>query len=163
MTETFFRVTAYIDTKRWRSVPFILESGNKLRERRTEITITFKKTESCLCPPEAEQHHEDALMFLIQPNEGITVRFWAKQPGFAFHLEPKELSFAYRADDTVRRLPDAYERILYDCIHGDQTLFTSTDELLAAWEFTTPILKQWDTLPLLPYVQGSDGPAGIES
>lgn len=157
-TETFFRIVTYVDNKRWRSVPFILESGTKLKETKTEISLFFKKAESCLCPPEKEQHHEDVLTFRIQPQEGISLLFWAKQPGFDFHLEPKKLAFAYHEGEEVKRLPDAYERVLYDCIRGDQLLFASTGEVEAEWRFITPIIDAWQSLSLSPYQKGSDGP-----
>lgn len=159
-TETFFQIRAFIDSERWNGVPFYLESGKALGERLAEIRIYFKKTDSCLCPPDAEHHHANILTFRIQPDEGISVVFWAKQSGFTSALEPKELSFMYNSkikrDDT--RIPDAYERILFDGITGDQTLFTNTEEVTAAWNFITPIMEHWDTLSLLTYEKGSNGP-----
>ncbi len=159
-TETYFRVMAHCDTKRWRSVPFILESGKKMHETKTEISLFFKKTESCLCPPEAEQHHENVLTFRIQPEEGISLLFWAKKPGFQFHLEPKKLFFAYQGGQDNVLLPDAYERVLFDCIRGDQLLFTSTEEVSAAWRFTMSILDAWENTPLEPYTSGKEGSRG---
>lgn len=37
----------------------------------------------------------------------------------------------------------AYEKILLDCILGDQTVFTSTAEVLAEWAFITPVVTAW--------------------
>lgn len=153
-TETFFRITAEVNTKRWHGVPWILESGKCLSETRTEIQIYFKKTETCLCPPEAEHHHQNILTFRIQPNEGISVVFWAKKPGFATKLEPRELTFQYKNAGESAMLPDAYERVLYDCIRGDQTLFASTEEVEASWKFITPIIDQWHSVPLVEYDKG---------
>lgn len=159
-TETYFRITAHCDTKRWRSVPFILESGKKMQKTKTEISLYFKKTESCLCPPEAEQHHENVLTFRIQPEEGISLLFWAKKPGFQFHLEPKKLFFAYHGEGNDVLLPDAYERVLFDCIRGDQLLFTSTQEVGAAWRFIMSILGTWGVTALEPYASGKEGSRG---
>lgn len=157
-TETYFRIKAYIDNERWRGVPFYLESGKALTVSKTEIKIYFKQTDSCLCPSSDDHHHQNVLTFRIQPNEGISVVFWAKKPGLGLSLEAKELSFAYRSSPEQTKLPDAYERVLFDGIAGDQVLFTSTEEVAAAWKFITPILESWGTLPLLPYEQGTDGP-----
>lgn len=150
-TETYARITAFVDNERWRGVPFFLEAGKRMVERKTEITVYFKRTETCLCPPGAEHHHQNVLTFRIQPNEGIGVVFWAKKPGFATDLEPQELSFSYARSAEAAVLPDAYERVLYDCIRGDQTLFTSTEEVEAAWRYITPILQHWQGMPLEEY------------
>ena len=156
--ETYFRIKTYIDSKRWKGVPFYLESGKALTESKTEVKIYFKQTESCLCPLSAEHHHQNVFTFRIQPNEGISVVFWAKKPGLGLALEAKELSFSYRSSPDVMKLPDAYERVLFDGIAGDQMLFTSTEEVAAAWKFITPILESWSAVPLLPYEQGTNGP-----
>lgn len=150
-TETYFKICAYVDNSRWQGVPFILESGKKMRKNLAEISVYFKETESCLCPPEAEIHHQNIFTFHIQPREGISVLFWSKKPGFKMELEPRELSFNYGAVKGSSATPDAYERILYDCIEGDQTLFASTEEVEAAWKFITPILENWKKLPLNIY------------
>ena len=154
--ETYFRLTAFIENTRWRGVPFVLESGKCLPHDRTEIRVFFKQTRSCLCPPDAQQHHQNVLTFHIQPDEGIGVVFWAKTPGFAMALEPKTLAFSYKQHAGAQQLPDAYGRILFDCIRGDQTLFASTEEVEASWKFITPILEHWQELPLRLYAAGSE-------
>ena len=73
-------------------------------------------------------------------------------------LEPKNLSFLYKDSENASKLPDAYERILFDCIRGDQTLFTSTEEVAAAWKFITPILESWGKTKIYEYKKGSEGP-----
>ena len=157
-TETYFRIKAFIDNDRWQDVPFYLESGKALTENKTEIKIYFKKTDSCLCPPGAEHQHQNVLTFRIQPNEGISVVFWAKKPGLSLDLEPKELSFSYRSSPGAALLADAYEKVLFDGIAGDQLLFTSTEEVSAAWQFITPILELWKDIPLHTYPKDSKGP-----
>jgi len=157
-TETYFKIEAYIDNDRWKGVPFVLEGGKKMKETMKEIAIYFKKAH-CLCPPEIEKHHQNILRFKIQPDEGISVVFWAKKPGFSMELEPKNLSFLYKDSEDAKELPDAYERILFDCIRGDQTLFASTEEVQAAWKFITPILKGWEKVKLHEYAPGSEGPS----
>lgn len=157
-TETYFRLKAFINNERWRGIPFYLESGKALNESKTEIVVTFKPPERCLCPTEGVCEHRNALTFRIQPNEGITVRFWIKKPGLAPALQEKTLSFSYAQSPESERLPDAHERLFYDAIMGDQTLFASTDEVRAAWKFITPILEAWGDTPLYRYEKGSRGP-----
>ncbi len=145
MTETYFRIEAHIDTARWKKTPFFLESGKALDEAKTEIDIYFKnKTEE-----------QNILTFRIQPDEGIKIRFWVKKPGLGMQIEAKPLKFKYSDFPSKESIPDAYEKVIYDAFVGDQTLFTSTDEVLAAWKFITPILKNWGDLPLERYPKGS--------
>lgn len=153
-TETYFRVEAHIENNRWSTVPFILESGKRLGETKAEIEIVFRKKDSCLCPPGEEMHPQNTLVFRIQPNEGISITFFAKQPGFKMKLEPKVLSFLYEGDKAIKDAPDAYERVIFDCISGDQTLFASTREVLGSWKFITPIVENWDAVAMGEYKQG---------
>jgi glucose-6-phosphate 1-dehydrogenase len=150
LTETFFNIQAFIDNERWKDVPFTLESGKGMLESKTEIDIVFKgKTFCLLLPNQQVLCPQNRLIFRIQPNEGISVTFWSKKPGFGTDLEPRTLSFEYSSSDGV--IPDAYERVIYDCIVGDQTLFTSTEEVFSSWKYITPILEHFDKVPLDKY------------
>lgn len=156
--ETYFLINLFIKNDRWQGVPFFIESGKALKQNLAEIAVYFKKTVNCLCPPNSEEKHQNILKFNIQPKEGIAVRFWAKEPGPSFSLKPQTLSFSYGRSKIKTRIPDAYERVLYDCIRGDQTLFASTEEVRASWEFITPILESWQKSKLHVYKKGSLGP-----
>jgi glucose-6-phosphate 1-dehydrogenase len=102
----------------------------------------------------------NVLVFRIQPDEGISVTFSAKRPGMHLELQPVRMDFMY--DRTFAQpLPEAYERLLLDTLRGDGTLFTRSDEVLAAWEFVTPILREWQSQPppeFPNYAAGSWGP-----
>ncbi len=155
--ETYFRLEAEINNKRWRNVPFVLESGKALAEDRAEIVIHFRRPDSCIEKKHEETcNHANELTFRIQPDEGISLRFWITKPGLTNELESKELSFAYAASPDAVQLLDAYERLLYDALTGDQTLFASTDEVRAAWKFVAPILRarKNDAIPLRVYEKG---------
>lgn len=148
-TETYFRLETYIANRRWKGVPIYLESGKGLADTRSEIDIYFKN-------PRADDSilRQNVLTFRIQPDEGIKIRFWVKTPGFSMETEPKVLKFKY-TDLAVTDVPDAYERVLYDAVLGDQTLFTSTDEVMAAWKFITPVSAALSSLPLVMYTKGA--------
>ena len=158
-TETYFRLEAAIAYSRWKGVPFFLESGKGLAENRSEIDIYFKNNEAGSFG--TNDHTRDplagqnVLTFRIQPDESIKIRFWVKTPGFTFNVEPKTLKFKYADFPPEAITPDAYERVLYDAVVGDQTLFTSTDEVMAAWKFITPVWHALGTLPLTMYRKGA--------
>ncbi len=158
-TETYFKIRAFLNSPRWKGVPFILESGKHMRQKVASITIYFKQTLGTLCNSDDSHGCQNTLTFTLQPQEDISILFWAKKPGLSSEVEPRTLHFAYRDSTLSEHLPDAYERVLYDCLSGDQTLFAGTDEVRAAWNFITPIIEGWHTQPLNAYAQGTDGPA----
>ncbi|MFA6536249.1 MAG: glucose-6-phosphate dehydrogenase [Candidatus Paceibacterota bacterium] len=157
-TETFFRLKLLVKNRRWRGVPFYLEGGKALDSGKAEIVVYFKRPIDCLMSQDSKGVCEqNVLTFRIQPDEGIEVIFWAKKPGLDLALEAKSLSFKYREDNLVSKIPDAYERVLIDAIRGDQTLFASTQEVLAEWNLINPILEGWQTDSIYEYPKGSRG------
>ncbi len=150
-TETYFRIEAQINNARWKNVPFFLESGKEMSETKTEINIYFKNDKG----DHTYEDRQNVLTFRIQPDELIKIGFWVKTPGFSMDVEPKVLKFKYSDFPSHSVLPDAYERVLYDAITGDQTLFTSTDEVLFAWKYITSIINSWSSVPLSIYKKGS--------
>lgn len=156
-TETFFRVHTHLNLPEWEGVPFFLESGKKLAETQTYIRIEFKPSKfALLCPIGNKDGCSNALTFSIKPYEGIELRFWSKKPGFSRELEPHILHFRYDETQETPQVPDAYEHILVEAIRGDQTLFPSTQEIKAQWQFITPVLEKWKELSLVEYKQGED-------
>ncbi len=157
-TETYFKLKAFVNNERWRGVPFYLESGKALGEAKTEIVVTFKSCTTCLCNITEKHEHKNIITFTIQPNEGISIEYFMKKPGFDSIVEAQDLSYIYRESNEDKAIPDAYEKVLYDCIRGDQTLFPSTSEVDLTWKYITPILEYWKSTPLLSYKNGSSGP-----
>jgi len=155
VTETFFNIKAYIKNKRWKGVPFHIMSGKALNESRVEIKIKFIDPDpASLLPHQYSDQEQNTLTFRIQPHEGIGVLFWFKVPGFESRIEPQVLKFNYEDSDVTNIIPDAYEKVLYDCIAGDQTLFASTDEEHASWKYISDVLKKWKKTPMLTYKKG---------
>jgi len=151
-TETYFKINCQIDSDRWRGVPILLESGKALAESETAIRVFFRRQDCAILNGDGQYGGTNQLTFRLQPNEGINLHFWFKSPGFGLKLEEKTLSFLYR--DTEVAIPDAYERVLFDCIRGDQTLFADTGEVMAQWRFVEPIIESWSQIPLIVYPKG---------
>jgi glucose-6-phosphate 1-dehydrogenase len=165
LTETLLGARLFVDDWRWSGVPFYIRSGKRLPKRITEIAIHFKQVPLALFGTRNFAGDAPNLLILnIQPDEGITLTFGAKAPGPIQQVEPVKMEFSY-----VKTFggdpPEAYERLLLDCLTGDATLFTRSDEILAAWSFTTNIIDGWGTQTLrnLPvYESGTWGPPGID-
>jgi len=157
-TETYFLLKTFIDSPRWEGVPFYLESGKDMSKDLVEIEVHFKRMPLCVfCGDAKPPGNRNTLTLTLQPEEKINMTFWFKKPGLSFELEPKNLSFEYK-DEADKIHPDAYVKVLYDCIMGDHTLFASTKEVDAAWSYITNILDNWKELPIYAYEPGEDGP-----
>jgi len=168
-TESYVAIRTEIDNWRWAGVPFLLRTGKRLARRVTEIAVYFKlpplslfRTVECegdVCDLTAAR--PNVLVMRIQPNEGISLGFSTKRPGMSLDLHPARLEFDYQQIYQYA-LPEAYERLLFDAIRGDQTLFMRSDELDTAWEFVQPVLSAWEREPnasLASYAAGSWGPS----
>lgn len=165
-TDTFVALKLFVDTPRWRGVPFYLRTGKRMGKTETQISLHYKKPslcyeDVCLFPPEAVSRN--VLTIRIQPEEEIAIRVMVKEKGHAMKLTPVQLDYQYggQTQEKNKKMPHgAYEKLLLDAIAGDQTLFARTDEILASWEVITPFLKSWKEgkPPLLFYPSSSSGP-----
>jgi glucose-6-phosphate 1-dehydrogenase len=165
ITETYVAVRLTIDNWRWAGVPFYLRHGKRLPKRVTEIAIQFKQPpRQFFCPP-GEQPAPNVLALRIQPDEGISLRLVAKQPGPAMRLQNVAMDFLYRTSFDADP-PEAYERLIDDCLHGDSTLFARRDEIETMWRLFDAVLARQHDDPALavhPYEAGSWGPAAADA
>ncbi len=161
-TETFAALKLYIDNWRWRGVPVLLRSGKALRTRSTEIVVQFRRAPEFTFrgTPASQQLEANQLIFRIQPNAGIDLRILAKRPGPSMHMRKVNMHFDY-GEAFVTQPGTGYETMLYDCMHGDASLFSRSDLVEAAWRIVQPILDEWqqhtpEDFPNYPF--GSWGP-----
>ena len=166
-TETYVALKLEVDNWRWASVPFYLRTGKALPARLTEVTIQFRQPPLLMFerPGEAAQPIEpNRLSLRIQPDEGISLRFGLKPPGPRIRLRPVSMAFDYERGFGVQA-PEAYERLLLDCMLGDATLFIRQDEVEAAWALVTPLLQAWEakgSAGLASYAAGTWGPPAAD-
>lgn len=130
--ETFVALTFYSDNPNWSGVPIRLVTGKGLSEQTTEIRIYFKKSSNA---------QTNSLVLHIQPKEGIEIDLWAKQPGLTKDLQKVNLKFDYT--QTEGQPAEAYERVLIDAVSSDKSLFTTAEEVIAAWKLLQPIQERW--------------------
>jgi glucose-6-phosphate 1-dehydrogenase len=163
--ETFATVKLFVDNWRWQDVPFYLRTGKRLQSKVSEVMIQFRPVPHQSFPPAAAVAWQpNHLMIHIQPEEGIVLRFQAKQPGSILHLRPVDMHFSYQ-ETFKSKSPEAYETLLADVMAGDATLFMRADQVEASWSALTPILNVWDkTQPVdFPnYLSGTWGPDASE-
>jgi glucose-6-phosphate 1-dehydrogenase len=165
MTETYLAARLFVDNWRWAGVPFYMRAGKRLPARLTEIAIQFKQPPLSLFNwQNMAGNAPNALVLNLQPNEGITLTFGAKSPRPMNEIAPVKMEFSY-TEAFGTEPPEAYERLLLDGLIGDATLFTRSDEVIAAWDFASKILEAWSQYPArnLPvYEAGTSGPPGAD-
>jgi glucose-6-phosphate 1-dehydrogenase len=146
-TETFVAMKMTLDNWRWAGVPIYLRTGKRMPSRATEIVIQFRaapfmlfrKTDVSRLPP-------SRLILRLQPDEGISLSFGAKVPGPVVQLDDVNMDFKYK--DHFGATPSTgYERLLYDCMLGDATLFQRADMTETSWKIVAPIMDVWKALP----------------
>jgi len=159
-TETFVAMKLFIDNWRWAGVPFYLRTGKALPKRVTEVAIQFKPAPQLLFGQAEESLEPNVLALQIQPDEGISLKFGSKVPGPTVQIRAVNMDFRYGTYFGVEP-PEAYERLLLDCMLGDSTLFTRRDETEVAWSLITAIMQGWamSPPPMFPnYDAGAWGP-----
>ena len=165
-TETYAALKLYVDNWRWQDVPFYLRTGKRLSASVSEISIRFRDVPHRAFPASAGLSAQPArLVIQIQPEQGIVLKFMAKEPGSELRLRPVDMRFSYKEAFHVET-PAAYETLLRDVMTGNATLFMRADQVEMAWEFLMPILDVWQDNPApdFPnYVAGSWGPETAES
>jgi glucose-6-phosphate 1-dehydrogenase len=160
-TVTFVALKLAVDNWRWADVPFYIRTGKRLPNRLTEIIIQFRRAPFVLfrdTPVDKLAHN--LLVMHIQPDEGISLRFGAKIPGAHVQVGAVTMDFHY-ADYFGAEPSTGYERLLYDCMIGDATLFQRADMVEAGWSVVEPVLDVWKALPARAfpnYAAGSWGP-----
>ncbi len=140
--ETYAAAHFSIDNWRWQGVPFYLRGGKRLPKRATEIAVTFKAPPEVLFLQEGQKHDPNVLALRIQPDEGASLKIQCKTPGTTGPIQPVKMDFRY-GSYFGGSTPEAYERLICDCMVGDSTLFAREDEVLHSWRLFTPLLERW--------------------
>ncbi|MBF0891308.1 glucose-6-phosphate dehydrogenase [Gluconobacter sp. LMG 1744] len=156
-TETFAAVRAWVDTPRWKNVPFYIRTAKRSARKVSEIVVTFRPAATTMFGATPASNR---LVLRIQPNEGVELRLNVKNPALdVFNLHTADLDTSIRMEGGMP-FPDSYERLLLDAVRGDPVLFIRRDEVEAAWRWAEPVLDAWkhNKVPMQTYSAGSYGP-----
>jgi glucose-6-phosphate 1-dehydrogenase len=161
-TETFVALRCEIDNWRWAGVPFFLRTGKKLGGGERIISIAFRAPPKSMFPEGSGVGAKgpDHLTFDLADSSKLSLSFYGKKPGPGFNLEKLSLQFALHETGEDANVLEAYERLLYDAMAGDHTLFNTAEGIERLWEVATPLLD--DPPPVQPYEIGSWGPPSIQ-
>lgn len=161
-TETFAALKLSIDNWRWADVPFYIRTGKRMPIRHSSIIIQFKKAPFVLFrETPVERLTTNRIEIHIQPDEGITLHFGAKIPGPLVRMGAVDMDFNY-VDHFGEQISTGYERLLFDCMIGDATLFQRADMVETSWSIVSPVLDVWSAVPprdFPNYAAGTWGPA----
>jgi glucose-6-phosphate 1-dehydrogenase len=159
-TETFAALRLDVDNRRWAGVPFYLRTGKRLGRRVTEVAVVFKRAPHLPFESTAvEELGNNAFVFRIQPDEGITVRFGSKVPNTS-SIEVRDVTMDFQYGESfVDSSPEAYERLILDVLLGDPPLFPRHEEVELGWRILDPVLERWSEQGQPDqYVSGGWGP-----
>jgi glucose-6-phosphate 1-dehydrogenase len=162
-TETYVAAKLFVDNWRWQDVPFYLRTGKRLAAKDTEIAIAFKEVPySMFSSVGLDELPANILVLQIQPEEGISLSFQAKRPGSKICMSTLNMNFSYKSIFSTK-MPEAYQRLLLDCMVGDQTLFTRQDDVEVSWRLMTPILQAWQQAQSQPHQYAAGGESFAEA
>lgn len=159
--ETYTALKIEFNNPRWSGVPFYLRAGKRLAKKTTEVAVIFKEPSVSLFQNGNRKNAPNVLVIRIQPDEGSSLKINCKVPGPANILQPVKMDFRYGSYFGMTP-PEAYERLICDCIIGDSTLFAREDEVFNSWKLLTPLLDYWAKNPSKEfpnYPSGSWGPS----
>src|SRR5579864_8137917 len=165
ITPTYAAFKLTVDNWRWAGVPFYVRSGKRMPKRVTEIAIQFREVPHLpFRKSQVEMPEGNVLALNIQPDEGITLKFGAKVPGPIMRIRSVAMDFSYGATFGAEDA-SPYERLILDCMKGDQTLFDRADGVEAAWALVDPVLRFWDehrNVKFPNYTAGTWGPPAAD-
>jgi len=161
-TETFVALKVEIDNWRWSGVPFYIRTGKRLPEKLSQIIIHFKPAPHYIFDPDQKHLANNKLIIRLQPDEGMSLKILTKDQGLHKGMRlrqgPLELTFSEAFES--ERIPDAYERLLWEVMKGNQYLFVRRDEVEYAWRWVDQIIRNWSDGgdPPKRYAAGTWGP-----
>lgn len=143
-TETFFSIKTELKHERWSNIPIYISGGKKMAKANKEIVLTLAHPQIChLC--KIGEHEPNRIIFRIAPHDEISIHFWAKKPGLEAKIEERKMTFFLYEKEVRSQYVEEYAKVIHAAVTGDQSYFTSEEEVEAMWKFTDPIIDFWNT------------------
>jgi glucose-6-phosphate 1-dehydrogenase len=161
-TETLVALEAEIDNWRWAGVPFYLRTGKRMGEGARIISIAFRQPPKSMFPDDSGigLSGPDHLTFDLADASKMSLSYYGKRPGPGMRMQKLSMQFDTRETGEADEILEAYERLIYDALRGERTLFTSADGIERLWEVAAPLLE--DPPDLEFYEPGSYGPKSVQ-
>ena len=153
-TETYVQAHLSIDSPQWRGTKFVITTGKKLAEKRTEIRLQFRPNPLCISCVETMEAPPNQLVIEVFPQEGVQLQFNSKVPGYDYDIEQVTADYCHSCR-MIGNKPEAYVKLIKDCLDGDKTLFAGFDELLVQWRIADGIQTEALKNELILYQPGT--------
>ncbi len=153
--ETYVALRLYIDSWRWRGVPFYIRAGKSLPVTATEVLVKLRQPPAIFSETIPAHNY---YRFRVTPDLAIALGTLVKASGDQWHGQPVEL-LAKQSSDPTELL--AYEELLDDAMHGNPVRFARQDYVEEAWRIVDPVLG--NATPVSAYKPGSWGPAEADA
>jgi len=158
-TETFAAIKFHINNFRWAGTPFYIRTGKRLGAYSAEIVIQFKSLPNILYFRDRAVQEPNLLVIRIQPNVGVFFQFNTRNFRTNQEIVPAKMDTSY-SSPASGNTPEAYERLIFDILRGDATLFSRWDEVEASWMIADKIIeyREQKRFRFPNYDAGSMGP-----
>jgi glucose-6-phosphate 1-dehydrogenase len=151
-TDTFIAARLWVDTDRWRGVPFLLRTGKRLAESHQRVSLLLRTPEG---PVDTVPGHGNVVSLSLSGSGALDIGLVAKEPGPTLSLTAARTTLDLKQVPGGTPLPP-YVSLIHDVLTGDRSLFTTSDGLAKAWEAFSPL--QENPPKVQPYAPGSWGP-----
>ncbi|HEX3786370.1 MAG TPA: glucose-6-phosphate dehydrogenase (NADP(+)) [Pseudonocardiaceae bacterium] len=155
-TETYVAARLWVDTDRWRGVPFLLRTGKQLARSQQVVSLLFRDPEG---PLKNLPRNGNVLQFSLAGSGKVILRMVVKEPGVTLEFDTSDAEIDLATVPNGHPIPP-YARLVHDVLLGDRSLFTRPDGLADVWEVAGPLLDHKPTP--FPYAAGSWGPAAAD-
>jgi len=149
--ETFVALRLFINSWRWKDVPFYIRAGKCLATTATEVVVKLRQAPAVFTDTAPPANY---FRFQVTPAQTIAIASFVKVPGEIMRGQSVELTVSEHADAHEM---SAYEELLTDAIRGVSARFARQDYVEEAWRIVDPVLD--DATPLHEYEPASWGPA----
>lgn len=153
-TETYAKVFFTVDSDFWEDVDFIIETGKRMKEKKTQVEIKFKKNILCLDENKTLESEANKLIIKVYPKQGVKLKFNSKSPGYGFEMEQVESEYCHECRINGNK-PEAYIKLLMDAKTRDRTLFVSSEEIERQWGIADFIKQKSLLQDLYIYEEGA--------